>query len=214
MTDPHPLKKAALAAWIGVGLAGAGCGSPSRANTELRKENQQLQSELTRLRQQHEADQRTVAGLRDRSGSVPTLPATRLAQLFTTAGIEFGRLTGGADLDPNKPGDEGLAVYIVPVDQTGDRLKAAGSFDIDAFDLDDPQHPLVGHWHIDVEHARAAWTDIMLEYGYVFTLPWQERIPRHPNLTVKATFLDELTQTPFTAQRVVKIKVPSSPEKS
>ena len=192
-------------------VCATGCGSPSKVNIELRKQVQTLQAENAKLRQEHDADQRVITGLHDRQGTLPTLPADRLAHLFTTHGIQFGRLTGGADLDPNKPGDEGIAVYVVPVDETGDKLKAAGSFDIEAFDLAEPQSPLVGHWHFDLQQTRAAWSDVLIEYNYVLICPWQNVIPKHPDLTVKVTFLDELTQTPFTAQRVVHVNLPPAP---
>ena len=195
----------------GAVFCAAGCGSPNKANIELRKQIQTLESQNAQLRQQHAGDQQVIAGLRDRQGSLPTLPATRLSELFTTHGLQFGRLTGGADLDPGKPGDEGLAIYVVPIDESGEKLKAAGSFDVEAFDLADPQHPLVGHWHFDMQQTRAAWSGVLLEYNYVLICPWQSVIPRHPDLTVKVTFLDALTQTPFTAQRLVRVNPPPAP---
>jgi hypothetical protein len=187
-----------------------GCGAPNRANIELRKQNQQLEAQLNQLQTQHQSDRQAIQGLRDRGGSIPTLPSARLDQLFTTHGLEFGRLTGGADLDPHKPGDEGFVVFIVPTDQSGEKLKAAGTFDIDAFDLDDPAHPLIGHWHFDLQQSKQAWTGTLLQYNYVLTCPWKGRVPRHANLTIKVRFLDELTQTPYTAQRVIRINVPPS----
>lgn len=189
-----------------------GCGSPSKANVELRKQVQDLQSQVARLRRQHEADLMETQGLRDRSGTLPTLPTERLARLFTTHGLEFGRLTGGADLDPKKPGDEGLAVYIVPVDQTGEKLKAAGSFNVEAFDLAEPKDPLVGRWHFDLEQARKAWSGWLLDYSYILICPWK-KTPKHADLTVKVRFLDELTQTPFTAQRVVRVNLPPTDQR-
>ena len=189
----------------------SGCGSPSQSGIALRKENQFLQNQVTELKRQAAADQQTIAGLRDRAGVLPTLPTTRLAELFTTHGLDFGRLTGGADLDPSKPGDEGLAVYVVPVDEAGDKLKAAGTFDVEAFDLADDARPRVGHWHFDLKRARDAWTSILIEYNYALICPWQGKVPRHRDVTVKVTFLDALTQTPFTAQRIVRINLPAEP---
>ena len=209
MSASRPRLSAVLAG--GALFCAAGCGSPSKANIELRKQIQTLEAQNAQLRQQHAGDERVIAGLRERQGTLPTLPAPRLADLFTTHGIQFSRLTGGADLDPNKPGDEGLALYVVPIDETGEKLKAAGSFDVEAFDLAEPQHPLVGHWHFDLQQARAAWNGVLLEYNYVLICPWQNVIPRHPDLTVKVTFLDALTQTPFTAQRVIHINPPPAP---
>lgn len=185
-----------------------GCASPSRANIELRKQNQQLQSQISQLRRQVEADQRVIQGLRDRAGALPTLPSSRLEELFTTHGIQFGRLTGGVDLDPNKPGDEGVAVYVVPIDQTGQPIKMAGTFDVEAFDLAEPSAPLVGQWHFDLQQSKNAWNGYLLDYSYALVCPWGKVIPRHADLTVKVRFFDELTQTPFTAQRVVRIIPP------
>ena len=185
-----------------------GCGSPNRANIELRKQVQELQVQVNELQVQRQADHQTIAGLRDRSNTLPTLTAARLDQLFTTGGLEFGRLTGGADLDPNKPGDQGLAIYVFPTDHSGEKLKAAGTFDIEAFDLAEPKDPQLGHWHFDLEQSRKAWTGTLLQYNYVLICPWQSKTPRHPAITMKITFFDELTQTPFSAQRVVQINVP------
>lgn len=186
----------------------AGCSAPNRANIELRKQNQQLQTQLNDLQVRVQGDQRVIAGLQEQRGTLPTLPPARLDQLFTTHGLEFERLTGGADLDPARPGDEGFVVYIVPTDQTGDKLKAAGTFDIDAFDLDDPKDPHIGHWHFDAQQAKQTWSSMLFNYNYVLTCRWQSRVPRHRNLTIKVKFFDELTQTPFTAQRVIQINVP------
>jgi hypothetical protein len=190
-------------------LLSSGCGNPSAANTELRKQNQSLSEEVKRLKTEQAGAQQVIQGLRDTKGTLPTLPTTRLSRLFTTQGIQFGRLTGGADIDPNKPGDEGLSVYVFPVDQMGQKLKAAGTFDIEAFDLADSAKPSIGKWHLNLDQAKAGWYSTLLEYTYGFTLPWQT-VPKHRDITLNVTFFDELTQTPFTAQKLVQITLPTS----
>src|SRR2546423_11300185 len=117
----------ALCAFV-VGIFLIGCATPNTANIELRKQIDQLQSQLADLKRQHEADQATIAGLKSEH-TIATLPEDRLAQLVTTHGLKFGRLTGGADLDPNKPGDEGIKLVVCPIDDQGQALKAAGSFE-------------------------------------------------------------------------------------
>jgi len=208
MMHNPPRLLAALTCCV-AGIAAIGCGTPNKANIELRKQNQQLQAEIKTLKKQVEGDQTVIEGLRDRVGTVPTLPTTRLAQLFTTHSIRFGYLTGGADLDPNKSGDEGLAIYVVTADESGGKIKAAGTFDIDAFDLAEPKDRLIGHWHFDLEQSRQAWTNVLLEYDYAFLIPWQNKVPKHPDVTVKVTFFDELTQTTFTAQKVIHVNLPA-----
>jgi hypothetical protein len=185
-----------------------GCiGKPNAANIELRKENQGLRDQVTALTRERDASRAESASLRERQGAVPTLPADRLAKLFTTHGLELGRLTGGADLDPDKPGDEGLKVYASPTDDAGQKFKAAGSFVVEAFDLAAPDGQRdVGRWEFKVEDAAKLWSGALLRYEYVLTCPFEKR-PAHGELTVKVTFADELTSRTFTQQKVVKVNL-------
>ena len=197
----------ALAAAVAVG-----CGKPNKANIELRKKNDTLQNELTLVKRQREADRLTIEALQKQQGSgVESLPPSRLETLYTTHGLVLGRLTGGADLDPAKPGDEGLRVYVGLIDQQGQKFKAAGSFVVDAFDLaaSNPEATRLGQWTVDPKQARDAWNGLLLQYGYILTLPWQ-RPPANPEVTVKVTFRDELTGREFVQQKVVKVNPPGA----
>lgn len=191
---------------IGVVLFCVSCSGPSSVNIELRKEKQDLQDEIAELNRVHEADQATIHGLHDRIGTLPTLPQNRLDQLFTVHGLELGRLTGGADFDPAKPGDEGIKVYATPTDDDGEPLKAAGTFVVEAFDLA-AKTPLAGKWTFDLAATRKAWAGAFLAHNFVLTCPW-ELVPMHEELTIKVTFRDELTQREFHAQSVVKVHLP------
>src|SRR4029453_13122991 len=101
-------------------------------------------------------------------------------------------------------------VYLVPTDQRGDLLKAAGSFAIDAYDLSLPaSENQLGHWEVGAEEAGNNWFGNPVMYGYTFTFPWQ-RAPRSDRATVRVTFTDALTGRQFTAQKDVEVKPPSS----
>jgi hypothetical protein len=182
-------------------------GSPSKANIQLRKETQQLQGQIAQLKLRHDADAATIAGLTQRTGTVPTLEPARLEKLFTVHGIRVERLTGGADLDPARPGHEGVKVYVGLLDQYGDEIKSAGSFVVEAFDLAESQSPRLGHWEFPVEQAQQNWHSFLTRYEYVLTCPWQTA-PRHADVTVRVQFTDELTGRQFTGQSVVKVEVP------
>jgi hypothetical protein len=182
-------------------------GNPNQANVALRKQVQKLQSEVAALETQHDADQRALSAWEQRSPNVPTLPPDRLAKLFTVHGFTFGRLTGGAQLDLHKPFDDALKVYVTPTDGTGQPLKAAGSFVVEAFDLNGPQPVLVGRWAFTDEQAMQVWGGSFLENSFVLTCPF-EKPPEHPELTVKVGFTDELTLATFDGQTVVKVVVP------
>src|SRR5579859_5695466 len=104
-----------------------GCAKPNQANVLLRKENQDLKEQVAQLRRETDMDRELIAGLRARPTTIPSLPPDELEKLFTTHAINFGRLTGGYNVD-SEPFDAGLRIYIVPVDGENQLLKAAGSF--------------------------------------------------------------------------------------
>src|SRR2546421_10774176 len=78
-----------------IALAVAGCSHPSEANIQLRKDKQQLESQVGEVQQQLAAAQARLAGLENEKGTLPTLPQERLDKLITVHGIKLGRLTGG-----------------------------------------------------------------------------------------------------------------------
>jgi hypothetical protein len=180
---------------------------PNKANIELRKQNQELETRVKDLELQHESDAARIHGFEQKAGTLPTLPQDRLDALFTTHDIKLGKLTGGADLDPAKPGHEGLKVHVTPIDQAGDQLKAAGSVSVEAFDVSGTQPTLVGKWDFDGAAAQQAWTSVLNRYEYVLTCPWQTP-PAGPNLHVSVTFIDGLTQGKFTKTVDVTVDPP------
>src|SRR5947208_177685 len=97
-----------------------GCKGPSSANIELRKQNQELRSQVAELERLHAGEAAQIKSLESKATTVPVLPEEQLAKLFTVHGIQLGRLTG-AD-------EKGLKVYVTPTDEDGQPLKAAGSF--------------------------------------------------------------------------------------
>ena len=186
----------------------AGCASPSAANNQLRVENQKLQEQIEGLQRDKATDHATNEALQKKVGSIPTLPQERLDKLFTVAGLKIGRLTGGANWDSNKPGDNGVKVEVVPLDEQGEKLKVAGSFTVDVFDLADPADTHIAHCQFNVDQARQQWYGAGLLYAYVLKCPWQ-RVPAHNELTIRVMYHDELTGREFTQQQVVKVHPPA-----
>ena len=188
----------------------AGCAKPDKANIALRKQVQTLESEVADLKRQREGDRATIRALESQRTTVPSLPAERLERIFTAHGLKIGRLTGGADTDAARPGDEVLRVYAVPTDQRADLLKAAGAFVIDAYDLSlPPNDNHLGRWEISAEQAAESWFGNAVMYGYTLTLPWQ-RAPQGERVTVRVTFTDSLTGRQFTEQKDVDVKPPAA----
>jgi hypothetical protein len=148
-----------------------------------------------------------IDSLQNRVGTLQTLPRERLAKLFTTHDIKLGKLTGGADLDVAKPGQEGLKVYVTPVDESGDALKAAGSFTVEAFDVSRENKPKIGSWTVEGDAAKQAWSSVLNRANYVLTLSWQT-VPTGETLHLEITFIDELTQARFKKAIDVPIQPP------
>ncbi|HEV2293317.1 MAG TPA: hypothetical protein VGR35_05640 [Tepidisphaeraceae bacterium] len=198
---------AILAAVLAAALVG--CAGPSKANIALRKQNAALRNEVASLKVARESDMAAIRSLERNATTVPVLPHERVSKLFTAHGLKLGRLTGGWDADVDKPGHEGLQIYVVPTDEQRDEIKAAGTFIIEAFDLSRGSETRLGRWEIPTEEASKQWLGNALQYGFIFELPWQS-VPSGEEVTVRVTFIDELTGRRFTAQRPVKV-VPPSP---
>ncbi|MDB5298781.1 MAG: hypothetical protein JWO87_444 [Phycisphaerales bacterium] len=184
-----------------------GCGAPNQENIRLRKLNQDLQAKLEQCHTQVESDKQTIAGLVRRSPIIPMLPPEELEKLWVTHGLKFGRFTGGYQIDRGKPGDQGVQVYIVPADENAMSIQAAGSFVVEAFDLADPHDTRLGRWTWDTVQAKKEWREFLVDYTYVLKCPWQ-RVPAHPDVTIRVTFTDELTHIPYSAEHVVHVKPP------
>jgi hypothetical protein len=181
-------------------LAIAGCAHPSAANNKLRDENQKLQDQITTLERNQQADHATIKALEGKQGIKPSISSAKIDQLFTVHGIKLARLTSA---DQN-----GLEVAVQPIDDQGDKVKAAGTFVIDAFDLAAGGDNHIGRWTFDAAQSRDAWNGISFLYCYVLKCPWQKK-PQHADVTVRVAYTDLLTGRQFTEQKVVKLDVQS-----
>ena len=99
-----------------------------------------------------------------------------------------------------------LKIYVVPIDGTGDEIKAAGSFRVELFDLALGPTNRIGEWDFDLSAAKADWYGPLL-YSYVLDCPWQT-VPRHRNLLARVTFTDALTHRIFIVDRQVTVQPP------
>lgn len=210
MKNPAALDRFAILLFS-AGLACAcltGCSGPSKANIELRKQNQQLNGAIQELQLRHDADVATIRALQTKGGTVEMLPQTRLADLYTVAGLKLGSMTGGYRPDPNQVGDTMVKVYVVPIDQDGDPLKTAGLFHIELFDLALGSNNRIGQWDFDLAAAHKRWFSQFLLYTYAFDCPWQTQ-PIDSKLLLRVTFTDALTQRVFTVDRDITAQLPT-----
>jgi len=190
-------------------LAAPGTGGcePFRA-ADLEPQLQQARQENARLKADIRQLQQTLAERRKEIQTLRALGEKRLDLLFHVRRIRLGRYTAGRDLD-NTPGDDGVRVYLSPLDQHGQPIKAAGTVRIRLFDLARPDGNLLAEHAFSVEEVGRHWQGWPLTYHYAFDCPWT-RPPAGGEVTVRAEFTDYLTGKHFTAQRACKVTPPAT----
>jgi hypothetical protein len=129
----------------------------------------------------------------------------KLKELYDLQSIRITKYTNLFDKDKDGK-KETLIVYIQPVDQDGDIIKAAGDVHVQLLDLDKDKEPvLLGKWHITPNRLRKLWFNALLKSHYRMTFDVSEKVETFEEpLTVTVTFTDYLTGKVFEEQRLIK----------
>ncbi len=190
-----------------VAVALAGCGREvsyedlTKRLETARKDNVQLGERVNRL----------TADVKSRDEHIVRLQGLgpkRLDLLFAVASVKLGR-SSGVDLD-EKPGDDGVRVYLKCIDRDGHSLKAAGDVTIQLFDLaDDAKDPLVARYEFPVAEAVKHYSGGLMMNQYRFDCPWKSAPPKRPELTLRVTFTEYLTGKSHTAQKLITLNLPA-----
>ncbi len=203
---PISLRIALLAATTGaLLLAAPGC-SLFRSDDKLQQQLQDCRGELQKVQRQRDELQDMSLDQQKQIRSLQDLGPRRLEKLYHVKSIEIGRYTAGVDND-TKPGDDAVKVFIRPLDQNGDVIKAAGDMTIQLFDLSlAPKNTLIGQCRHGVDELTKYWASGFLTYQYTFECSWKTP-PKGAEVTVRAEFVDYLTGKHHVAQTVAKVKL-------
>ena len=165
---------------------------------QLTQEKTQLQEDLTQSNNEKEQLKKQVQVL---SG----LPEdVRLDNLYRLQRVKIHRYTDL--LDEDKDGKmEKLVVYVQPIDDQGDIIKAVGAVNVQLWNLNQTNgEALLGQWSVEVEELKTHWVTFLVT-NYRLTFDLDERIERLERpLTVKVTFTDYLSGKVFNEQRVIE----------
>ncbi len=173
---------------------------------ELRREVGSLKHTVAAKDRQLVAQQVTIDGLNEQLKTVRAIEPQDLDFIFHPVKIEIDSLSGGADYD-GEPGDDGVTVYLRPVDRDGDFLKAAGDIRIELFDLSAaPEQALIGRWDFDAAQVNKLWYGDVWTYHYTIKCPWPGDPPAGREITIRARFTDYLTQSVMAAQATCEIE--------
>lgn len=122
---------------------------------------------------------------------------------FDVVEIRFMLPTTAMDWD-GKGGDDGISVFIAPIDEEGDAIKRAGSFSFEFYDGDVEGGEPVMRWALEKEDVTRRW--VLFPVSYHFRLMWPgEKKPPEKGLLV-GRFKSVLGRE-FSARKKIDIKM-------
>ena len=137
------------------------------------RENQQLHnrfSSLPRKRQTCKTSsnkpKRKTTGSKNRRSRFRHCPGTKGPTRFIISkSVKIGRYTNFYDEDktPGATGKKNLVVYVEPIDETGDAIKAAGAIDVQLWDLNKKENEArLAQWQVEPNEIKnaLAWRDV------------------------------------------------------
>jgi len=182
-----------------------GCGStytesPLQERVEiLTIQQQQLESQLEQSTAENEKLTKQIHTL---SGLPEQLKGENL---YSLQNIEIGKYTGFFDKDKDGT-KEKLIVYIEPIDEQGDVIKAAADIEVELWDLSKTDgSAMLAKWPpVKPDELKNLWFDSMLKINYRLTYDITDIVKSFDEpLTVKVTFTDYLSGKVFKKQKVI-----------
>jgi outer membrane murein-binding lipoprotein Lpp len=179
----------------------AGCQSSSKT-----KEIETLRQEKTQLQSQIEQSKSETEQLKNQVKVLSGLPAdVRLEDLYNLQKIKITRYTNLYDKNDDGKKDK-LLVYIQPIDDQEDIVKATGAVDVELWDLNKEQGDAVlGTWHVTPEQLKKLWCATLITINYRLSFDVDDKITGdEKELVVKVTFTDYPSGKVFEKQKVIK----------
>jgi cell division protein FtsB len=178
----------------------------SNSNSALTDEMNALKQEKTQLRERVEESEKEVEQLKEQVRVLSGLPGEEKAEnLYRVERVKIGRYTNLYEEDEDGRYEK-LIVYLQPIDEEGDVVKATGSVDVQLWDLNkEADKALLGEWHVGAGELKKLWFATIITINYRMTWDVSDIISEYKEaLTVKVRFTDYLTGRIFEEQKVIK----------
>ncbi len=192
-------------------LCVTGCtpGVPAEKFRDVQAKLLLAEEQVKRLESQLADQQETIRNLQAQIVKLRQIKSDSIDDLIVPVKIELERLSGGYDND-GKVGDDGIVLYVQPVDADGHIVKAAGTLDIELFDLQAPSgQQRIAPYQFDAKTTRSKWYGRMWTNHFTVYCPWPPgKPPAHDLVTANVVFTDLLTGRSLKAQAAYKIKFP------
>jgi len=165
----------------------------------LTVQHAQLESQLALCKSENEQMQKQIHTL---SGLPEQL---RGENIYSIQNVVIGKYTGFFDKD--KDGiKEKLIVYIEPMDEQGDIIKAAAEVEVELWDLSKTDgNALLAKWPtVKPDELKNLWFASVVKVNYRLTYDITDKVESLDEpLTVKVTFTDYVSGKVFKKQKVI-----------
>jgi hypothetical protein len=187
-------------------LSGCGIGSARKKPLEIKvQEIAREKTELTRDLEQYKAEN---FQLREQIKALSTLPGDKRVNPYKLSRIQIAKYSNF--YDKNDDGKrEKLIVYVQPFDEDGDGFKAAGTVNVQLWNLNNLNgQALLGEWTVEQPALHKLWFSGVVTTGYrlLFDAPASVEPLAEP-LTIKVTFTDYLSGEVFRDQAAIDPRV-------
>lgn len=190
-------------------LAATGCNTVSGEEYgKIQRELLSTQEQVRVLQGEVAAKEQAMQMMKGQVARLREMKPEELEQLIVPVKIELARLSGGYERD-ERPGDDGIVVYVQPIDRDGHVVKAAGSLKVTLLDLANaPEQHVIGEYAFDVAQTRGLWSGRLWTSHFTVHCPWpQGRAPAHAEITARVEFAELLTGQKLDAQGVYKVQL-------
>jgi hypothetical protein len=186
-----------------------GCDVGTTGKPTSSQQVQQLTAQKTDLQAQLEQSKIENDRLKKQAESLSKLPGDKRADaIYHLKSIKIGRYTNFYDEDktPGATGKKNLVVYVEPIDEMGDVIKAAGTIDVQLWDLNKKESEArLAQWQIEPNELKKLWLDGMLSSSYRLSFDAAGIVDKFDKpLTIKVNFTDYLSGMTFTEQLIIR----------
>jgi hypothetical protein len=186
-----------------------GCDGGTAGKSTPSQQIQQLTAEKTALQNQLAQTQAENNQLKKQTESLSTLPPDKRAgAIYHLKSVKIGSYTNFYDDDktPGAAGKKKLVVYVTPIDETGDPVKAGGTIEIQLWDLNKKENEArLANWQIEPNELKTLWLAGIFSSSYRLSFDTAGIVDKFDKpLTVKVNFTDYLSGVTFTEQYVIR----------
>jgi hypothetical protein len=183
----------------------SGCNSGQRIAelqtkvNNLTSENNELKSEIEQKNADNEELEKRLVVLQNLPDDVKGI------NLYHIVDVKIQNYSGLFEKNDDG-GFDSLIVRVQPIDSYGDIIKAAGSVDVELWNLNKPEtQALIGKWHVGVKELKEEWVSAWGITNYRLSFDISDKIEKFDEpLTIKMNFTDFLSGRVFQAQKVVE----------